>query len=113
MDILPACMPLQTDNFEDMNCYFTGWGLTYSSELIKLVFLCKLVFKLIKSEDGQSHETLREIQLQTLNRTECDKYSRPESEQKYCSGQLNVNQDTCQVHLTLSFAFNLNTIKYN
>jgi len=32
MNILPACMPLETDNFEDMECYFNGWGHTYFSK---------------------------------------------------------------------------------
>ena len=33
MNILPACLPTINDNFEGKTCYFTGWGLTYSSRI--------------------------------------------------------------------------------
>ena len=31
LNILPACLASKQDNFEGYNCYFAGWGLTFSS----------------------------------------------------------------------------------
>jgi hypothetical protein len=42
---------------------------------------------------------LREVRLNILNKTDCDKYAQPNAEQKYCSGQNNILKDTCQVCL--------------
>lgn len=45
-------------------------------------------------------ETLREISLKVLDKNNCEKYAGINAEQKYCTGQENVKQDTCKVRIS-------------
>ena len=49
------------------------------------------------AEDGQTHPTPRQILLKTLTEPECQMYENINAEHKYCTGQPNTLQDTCQV----------------
>lgn len=81
-------------------------GVTHIS-----VSACKLMIKkqkvksilgLCKNLDGTLQNSLREVKLKIMNQTECSKYAFPNPEQKYCSGESNLLQDTCQVRILKS-----------
>jgi hypothetical protein len=38
-----------------------------------------------------------------MNQTECNKYAFPNPEQKYCSGEPSLLQDTCQVRMLYKY----------
>lgn len=102
-EIFPACMPSNSDNFENTICHFIGWGYTHpskhiSSYDINLEWIWHEFIFIFKA--GNVPNTPKEITLPILSQEECIKYAFAAVEQKYCSGAMGSYQDTCKVWLS-------------